>query len=61
MHTKFWLEKIRPLGRLRHRWEDNIIIDLRETGWKGADWMLLAQDSIQQKAIVNMIMNLWVP
>jgi hypothetical protein len=25
----------RPLGRLIHRWEDNIIIDLREIGWEG--------------------------
>jgi hypothetical protein len=23
----------RPLGRLRLRWENNIIIDLTETGW----------------------------
>jgi hypothetical protein len=25
----------RPLGRLRHRWEDGIRMDLRETGWGG--------------------------
>jgi hypothetical protein len=29
----------RPLGRTRHRWEDNIIIDLRETGLEGVDWI----------------------
>jgi hypothetical protein len=23
----------RPLGRLRHRWEDGIRMDLREIGW----------------------------
>jgi hypothetical protein len=34
----------RPLRRLRSRWEDNIRMDLREIGWEGVDWMLLAQD-----------------
>jgi len=30
-------------GRPRHRWEDNIMMDLQEVGW-GGDWMELAQD-----------------
>jgi hypothetical protein len=30
----------RPLIRPSHRWENNIKIDLRETGWEGVDWML---------------------
>ena len=34
-------EKKRPLGRPRHRWEDNIKMDLREAGG-GRDWMELA-------------------
>jgi hypothetical protein len=29
-------------GRPRHRWEDNITVDLRETGWEDVDWMNLA-------------------
>jgi hypothetical protein len=29
----------RPLGRPRHRWVDNIKIDLREIGWDGVDWI----------------------
>jgi hypothetical protein len=30
----------RPLGRPRRRWEDGIIMDLRETGlWIGFDWL----------------------
>jgi hypothetical protein len=37
-------EEKRPLGRPRHRWEDNTIMDLREIGWVGADRMRLAQD-----------------
>ena len=34
----------RPLGRPRHRWEDNIKMDLQETGRGCGDWMELAQD-----------------
>jgi hypothetical protein len=37
----------RPLGRLRHRWEDNIKIDLRETGIEGMNWIWLAKDRVQ--------------
>jgi hypothetical protein len=31
-------EGMRPLGRSRHRWEDNSKIDLREIGLSGLDW-----------------------
>jgi hypothetical protein len=34
----------RPLGRQRHRWVDNIKMDLREIEWDGMDWIDLAQD-----------------
>ena len=34
----------RPLGKPRHRWEDNIKIDLQDIGWRGMDWIDLAQD-----------------
>jgi hypothetical protein len=34
----------RPLGRPRHRWEDNIKADLQEMGCGGMDWIELAQD-----------------
>jgi hypothetical protein len=37
----------RPLGRRRHRWEDNIKMDLREIGIDGANWIRLAQDRVQ--------------
>jgi hypothetical protein len=37
-------ERKRPLGRPRHRWEDNTEMVLRETGWGGMDWIDLAQD-----------------
>jgi hypothetical protein len=51
----------RPLGRPRHRWEDNIKIDIREIGINGANWFWLAQDRVQWWGFVNMVMNLWVP
>jgi hypothetical protein len=50
----------RPLGRGRHRWED-IRMDLREIGWGGMEWIDLAQDRDQWRALLNMVMNLWVP
>ena len=50
----------RQLGRPRRRWEDNIKMDLREVGGVG-DWMELAQDSYRWRALVNTVMNLWVP
>jgi hypothetical protein len=51
----------RPLGRPRHRWVDNIKINLRETGWDGMDWIDLAQDRDRWRALGNTVMNLWVP
>jgi hypothetical protein len=51
----------RPFGRPRHRREDNIKMDLRETGIDGANWIQLAQDRVQWQALINMVMNLQVP
>jgi hypothetical protein len=34
----------RPLERRRHMWVNNIIMDLREIGWGGMDWIDLAED-----------------
>jgi hypothetical protein len=51
----------RQLGRPRHRWEDNIKMDLREIGIAGANWIQLAQDRAQWRACVNTVMNLRVP
>jgi hypothetical protein len=51
----------RLLGRPRRRWVDNIKLDLREIGWDGIDWIYLAQDMDQWRALVNMVMNLQVP
>jgi hypothetical protein len=51
----------RPLGRPRRTWVDNIKMDLREIGWHGMDWIDLAQDRHQWRALVNTVMNLRVP
>jgi len=51
----------RPLGRPRHRWEDNIKMDLQEVGCRGMDWIKLAQDRDRWGALVNAIMKLVVP
>jgi hypothetical protein len=51
----------RPLGRPRRRWVDNMKTDLREIGWNGIDWINLAQDRDQWRALVKKVMNLRVP
>jgi hypothetical protein len=50
----------RPLGRPRHRWEDNIKLDLMEIGINGANWIHLAQDRVWWQDFVNTVMNVWV-
>jgi hypothetical protein len=52
----------KPRGkRLRHRWENGIRMDLRETGWGwGVEWIHLAQDRDRWWALVNSVMNLWI-
>jgi transposase len=50
-------ERKRPLGRPRRRWVVNIKMDLR---YDGMDWIDLAQDSYQWRALVNTVMNLRV-
>ena len=50
MCTGFWLGK-KPLGRPRHRWEDNIKMDLQEVGESCGDWLELAQDRDRWRAL----------
>jgi hypothetical protein len=40
---------------------DNIKMDLRELGWDGVEWMDIAQDRDQWRALVNTVLNLLVP
>jgi hypothetical protein len=51
----------RPLGRPRRRWAGNIKMDLREIGGDGVDWMDMAQDRDQRKALVKTVLKLRVP
>jgi len=51
----------RPLGRPRHRWEDNIKMILQEVGYRATDCIDLAQDRDRWRALVNVVINLWVP
>jgi hypothetical protein len=48
-----------PLGRPRYKWVD-IRMDLREVGWGDADWTGLAQDRDNWRALLDVLMNLWV-
>jgi hypothetical protein len=45
----------------RRRWEDNIKMNLRETGIDGANWIRLGQDRVHWRAFVNTVMNLRGP
>jgi hypothetical protein len=49
-----------PPGRSRHKWVDNIRMDLREIEWDGMDWIDLSQDMDRWRALRNTVMNLRV-
>jgi hypothetical protein len=54
-------KRMRPFGRPRHRWENNIKMHLHEVGCGGMDWVELAQDRDRLRVLVNAVMNLRVP
>ena len=51
----------RPLRRPRRRWEDNIRMDLKETGINTRNWVDSAQNRDYWRALVNAALNLRVP
>jgi hypothetical protein len=55
------IEGKRPLGRPRYMPEDKIKMDVRDIGWGGIDWIDLPEYRNHWKALVAMVMNLWVP
>ena len=50
----------KPLGRPRHRWEDNIKMEIQDVGCGGKDWIELAQGRDRWRALVNAVPNLRV-
>jgi hypothetical protein len=54
-------EGMRPLGKPRHRRVNNIKMALRDIEWDDMDWIDLAQDRDQYRALVNTVINLRVP
>jgi hypothetical protein len=54
-------EEKRPPGRPIYRRLDNIKMDIGEIGWGDMDWIVLAQDRNQWRALVKAVMNLRVP
>jgi hypothetical protein len=58
MLTKVWLENLK--GIHRHRWKDNIKMDIREIKWKLVDWIHGTQDRNRWPVLVNKGMNLRV-
>jgi hypothetical protein len=51
----------KPLGKHRHRWEDNIKMDIQEVGWGGMDWLELSQGRDRWWVLVNLVLNVQVP
>ena len=51
----------RPLGKPRHRWEDNIKMELQEVGGGHGDWMELAQDRNRWWALTGTVRDFLVP
>jgi hypothetical protein len=47
-----------PLGRPRLGWYLNVKMDLQEGGWKGMNWIDIAQDIDRWPAVVNAVINL---
>jgi hypothetical protein len=51
----------RPLGGPKPRWKDNMRMDLQEAGCRDMDWFDLTRNRDRWRALVNAVMNFWVP
>jgi hypothetical protein len=51
----------RPLKRPRHRWKNDVKLDLKEIRFGNMDWICLAQVSYQWWDLVNIVVNLQFP
>jgi hypothetical protein len=62
LHTGFWWGKLKEKDHLENKGVDvRIKMDLKETGWRGVDWIYLNQDSDKWPALLNMVLNLRIP
>lgn len=53
-------ERMRSLGRSRHTKEHTINSDIKRIWWSCVDWIYLAQEMVQLRALVNTVMNISV-
>ena len=51
----------KQLGRLWRRWKDNVKMELQELGYGGKDWIEMARDRDNSRALVNAVMNVRIP
>jgi hypothetical protein len=51
----------RPLGRPRLKWLDKIRMDVEEMEWGDVDWIGFSQNRNRWRALVNLVLNVWVP
>jgi hypothetical protein len=54
-------ERKRSFRRSRHGVEDNIRVDLKGVGWRGVDWIHLAQNRDQWQALGSAVIKIRVP
>jgi hypothetical protein len=54
-------ERKAPHGRPRRRWEDSIRMDLKKLGWESVDWIHLAHDREQWRAVLKKVISFCVP
>jgi hypothetical protein len=59
-YVQIWLGDLGGRDHLkqrRHRWENNIKMDLQKVGQGGMDWFNLIQDWARWQAVVNAAIN----
>ena len=62
VYIGFWWGNLRERNHLEDPDVDgNIVMAFQEVGWRGMDWMKLAQDTERWRALVNAVMNFRVP
>jgi hypothetical protein len=64
LYTVFWWGNLRERTTWKTQaciYKSNIKMDLQEVGCGGMDWIDLSQHRYRWRAVVNVVMNLWVP